>query len=306
MDARPEMVPTWFSSALATRYRTTQVEVEGCPVNALSWGDPSLPGLVLVHGGAAHAHWWSFLAPQLTHDFHVAAVDLSGHGDSGRRPDYNMETWAEEVLAVADALGMDRPIVIGHSMGGFVAIVAAALHGDRIPGTIVVDSPVRRVDPETDEAERGRAFGNPKTYPTLEEAVRHFHLVPPQPCDNAYIVEHIARHSLHQVADGWTWKFDPEVFRRFSPRSAPEYLAEISGRVAVLHGEFSAVVTPEVVEHMNELLGRAAPFVEIPQSHHHLLLDQPLAFLAAVRALLADWAHSVPRRRVTRAERGDG
>jgi hypothetical protein len=49
---------------------------------------------------------------------------------------------------------------------------------------------------------------------------------------------------------------------------------------------------------MSDLLGRNAPFVEIPQAHHHLLLDQPLAFIAAVRALLADWEHSVPARGV--------
>jgi len=99
MDHSSSLAPAWFTSALATKYRTTTIVVDGCPINALSWGDPTAPGLLLVHGGAAHAHWWSFIAPQLTHDFHVAAVDLSGHGDSGRRREYNMETWAEEVMA---------------------------------------------------------------------------------------------------------------------------------------------------------------------------------------------------------------
>jgi len=294
MERRPPEAPAWFTSALATTPRTGRVEVDGCPINHLSWGDPAAPGLLLIHGGAAHAHWWSFLAPQLTHHYHVAALDLSGHGDSGRRPTYDMETWAAEVLAVAGDLGMVRPIVIGHSMGGFVAIVAAALFGEAVAGTIIVDSPVRRADPETHEAERGRAFSNPKTYPTLQEAVRHFHLVPPQPCENDYVIDHIASHSLRQVETGWTWKFDREVFQRFSQKGTDEYLAAIGGRVAVLHGQFSAIVTPDVIDYMNDLLGRAAPFVEIPQAHHHLLLDQPLAFIAAVRALLADWAHSVP------------
>lgn len=294
MSSPAVSAPTWFTSAIATPHRSVDIDVDGSRINALSWGDPSAPGLILIHGGAAHAHWWSFLAPQLTHDYHVAALDLSGHGDSARRDRYSLETWADEVVATADALDMERPILVGHSMGGFVAIVAAARFGDRFSGTIIVDSPVRRADPETDEAVRGRAFSNPKTYPTLEEAVRHFHLVPPQPCENDYIVEHIARNSLRQVESGWTWKFDPEVFRRFSDRPTPEYLAEIRGRVAVLHGQFSSIVTAEVIDHMDALLGRAAPFVEIPQAHHHLLLDQPLAFVAAVRALLADWSHSVP------------
>src|SRR3546814_9409102 len=71
----------------------------------------------------AHAHWWDFIAPQLTHHYHVAAIDLSGHGDSGHRDAYAMEQWAREVLHVAGALGMDRPITVGHSMGGFVTLL---------------------------------------------------------------------------------------------------------------------------------------------------------------------------------------
>ena len=53
----------------------------------------------------------------------------------------------------------------------------------------------------------------------------------------------------------------------------------------------------ETGEYMYELLHRNAPIIEIPQAHHHLILDQPLAFIAAVRALLADWEHSEPRPR---------
>ncbi|MDA8284936.1 MAG: alpha/beta hydrolase [Actinomycetota bacterium] len=294
MSATPSP-PSWFTSAVATSHRKSTVEVRGCPVNVLDWGSSDRPGLVLVHGGAAHAHWWSFLAPQLTHGYHVAALDLSGHGDSGWRDRYDFEVWAEEVLAVANTLGMDRPIVVGHSMGGFVSIVAAALHGPRLGGTIVVDSPVRRPDPESEEGKRGGAFRNPKTYPSLDEAVEHFHLIPPQPCDNTAIVDFVARRSLRQVEGGWTWKFDPMVFARQEPRAIHEYLARVRTRIAVLHGQFSAILTPEVTDTMSALLGRSAPFVEIPQAHHHLLLDQPLAFIAAVRALLADWQHSTPR-----------
>jgi pimeloyl-ACP methyl ester carboxylesterase len=288
--------PSWFSSAVATHPLVHTVEVRGASINALSWGDPSLPGLVLIHGGAAHAHWWSFIAPQLTHGYHVAALDLSGHGDSDRRPSYEMEVWCDEVLGVIRHLEMTRPIVIGHSMGGFVAMVTAALHGDELAGTIIVDSPVRRPDPESEEGLRGRAFRNPKTYPSLDDAMAHFHLVPPQPCDNAFIVEHIARHSIKRTDDGWTWKFDRNVFQRFMRQERSEYLRSVRTRIAVLHGQFSAIVTPDVTDYMAELLGRTAPFVEIPQAHHHLMLDQPLAFVAAVRALLADWEHSLPSR----------
>jgi pimeloyl-ACP methyl ester carboxylesterase len=295
--ARP---PSWFTGALASRPEFHALEHDGCRISYLCWGDPAHPALILLHGGAAHAHWWSFIGPHFiaprSQQFYVVAPDLSGHGDSGRRPAYSMETWADEVMAVADhAQVQGRPIVIGHSMGGHVAIATAARHGHRLDGAIVIDSPVRRPDPESEEGERGRMFRNPKTYPDLETALEHFHLLPPQPVTNDYIVDHIARHSLKEVDQGWTWKFDPAVFQR-TPTSSAENLTAVKCRLALLHGQLSDLVTPEVQEYMEELTGQDAPMVEIPQAHHHIPLDQPLALVSTIRAFLADWRHSVDKR----------
>jgi len=241
--------------------------------------------------------WWSVHACELSRHYYVIAPDLSGHGDSGRRETYPMEVWAEEVMAVSeDAAAGRAPVLVGHSMGGLVSIVAAALYGaEKLTGAIIVDAPVRRPDPESVEGKGGKAFRNPKTYPDLETARAHFRLVPEQPCEHGFILDHIARHSLRQTAQGWTWKFDPRVFLRFSTTAMRDYLARVSCRVALMRGEFSAIVPPETGEYMVELLNRNAPLVEIPQAHHHLILDQPLAFIAALRALLTDWEHSVPR-----------
>ena len=101
--------PRWFDEALATPCEDRTVDVEGCPIHFHSWGDPENPGLVLVHGGAAHAHWWSFIAPLLTHHYHVVALDLSGHGDSGRRETYPRDVWAREVIAVAEDASFAGP-----------------------------------------------------------------------------------------------------------------------------------------------------------------------------------------------------
>ena len=272
------------------------VDVEGCAIHYVRWGESGRPGLVLVHGGAAHAHWWSFVAPQLTREYQVAAIDLSGHGDSGRREHYPREVWSREVMAVAEHAGIvGAPILVGHSMGGFVCIAAAALYGDRLAGAIILDSPVRRPDPEAVEGARGKAFRNPKVYPDEETALRHYRLVPEQPCENDFIIDHIARHSLRRVEDGWTWKFDPTIFRRATPRAAHEVLPEVRCRVALFRAEFG-LVTPDIGEYMYELLDRNAPVVEVPNAYHHLMLDQPLAFITGLRAVLADWEHSVPRR----------
>jgi pimeloyl-ACP methyl ester carboxylesterase len=108
----------------------------------------------------------------------------------------------------------------------------------------------------------------------------------------------VATRSLRPLDGGWAWKFDPRAFIRFSLRPMSDYLADMRSRVALFRGESSYVVSPETAEYMYELLHRNAPIVEIPQAHHHLILDQPIAFVAALRAILADWEHSVPRRPV--------
>lgn len=297
MTERP--VPRWFLEAIAVAPEDRMLRVKGCDIRYLRWGDPDRPGLVLVHGGAAHAQWWSFIGPLLTRQYHVVAPDLSGHGDSGWRPVYAVETWADEVMACADHSGMaEPPILVGHSMGGLVTIAAANLHGERLAGAVVIDSPVNRPDPESEEGERGRMFRNPKTYAELDEAVQHFHLQPPQPVLNDFIVDFVARRSLKRVEGGWTWKFDPKIFQRYR-QGIDDYLAATRCRVAVFKGQYSDLVTPDVQEYIDELLGRNSPIVEIPEAYHHVPLDQPLALVAALRAILADWAHSIPKRRAS-------
>ncbi len=188
------------------------------------------------------------------------------------------------------------PIVIGHSMGGFVTIATAALHGDRLAGAVVLDSPVRRPDPEVEEGTHGRSFRNPKVYPDADSAMKHFRTVPEQPTSLPFLLDHVGRHSLCETAGGVTWKFDPVIFRRDAPRSAVEMLKQVRCRMALFRAEHG-LVTPDIGDFMYELLGRNAPVIEIPEAYHHIMLDQPLLLVTGLRTLLADWEHSVPRGR---------
>ena len=289
--------PQWFWSALETPYDEATVQIEGCPIHYLRWGDVSRPAVVLVHGGAAHAHWWSFIAPLLMREYQVLALDLSGHGDSGRRAEYPRDLWSREIMGVARHAGVPGPpILVGHSMGGFVCINTAAEFGGELAGAIVVDSPVKRPDPEMEEGTHGKSFRNPKVYPTREKALARYRLIPEQPCENGFILDHVAGTSVGRVENGWTWKFDPAIFLNVTPRTTRELLPRVKCRVALIRAEFG-LVTPDIGDYMYELLHRRAPVIEIPQAHHHLMLDQPLAFVSVLRALLADWEHSIPARR---------
>lgn len=284
--------PAWFDRAIDQEPEERVVEVSGTPIRYLSWGTSGSPGLVFVHGGAAHAQWWSFIAPMFSQEWNPVALHLSGHGDSGRRDHYSHALWADEVMSVADDAGFPGPpVIVGHSLGGMVTIQTAATYGERLAGAVIVDAPVRRPSPEAEEGRSGRSFRSPGVYPTEREALSHFRLIPPQPCDNTFIIDWIARHSIHETTEGWTWKFDPVLFIG-TLGALRDQLAAVRCRVALLTGELSVVVPPDTAEYMYDLMGRIAPVIAIPEAHHHLTLDQPLAFVAALRTLLADWDHS--------------
>jgi pimeloyl-ACP methyl ester carboxylesterase len=68
-------------------------------------------------------------------------------------------------------------------------------------------------------------------------------------------------------------------------------LQAVRCRVALFRGENSEVVPADTADHMREIMGDGAPVVSIPGARHHLLLDRPLEFAAALRTLLLDWEH---------------
>jgi pimeloyl-ACP methyl ester carboxylesterase len=295
MDAG--QAPEWFTKALATAPEARRVDVDGTAISYLAWGDPGARGLVLVHGGGAHAHWWDHIAPLLALDRRVVALDLSGHGDSGRRDTYTLDAWATEVLAVAADAGLtEPPTVIGHSMGGLVTLRLASLHGARLAGAVVIDSPVRNRDltPEEMAARERRAFGPLHVYPSREDAIARFRTIPPQET-LPYATAHVAATSVRPApdGDGWTWKFDPRIFGREPFGAAAATLTRLDCRIALFRAEHG-IMSAQMSQILYDRLGRVAPVIEIPAAAHHIMLDQPVALIAALRTLLSDWDHSRP------------
>jgi pimeloyl-ACP methyl ester carboxylesterase len=278
--------PAWFERALAAAPQHRDVDVEGARVHYRAWGKPGHPGLVLIHGGAAHSGWWDHVAPQLT-SHRVVALDLSGHGDSGRRDVYDMHLWAREVAAVAAAERLDRPVVVGHSMGGWVAVTTGVEHGDAVSAVAYIDSPLNDQPPEESrlrERQRPR-----RVYPTADEAVARFRTLPPQDVVLPYIRDHVARESVHRVEGGWTWKFDPTFFgNRLLLR---ELLPQLDCPVALFRCEYGLVST-DMAEEMQRLVPHRLPVVDLPDAGHHPMLDQPLALVTGLRTLMAFWPES--------------
>lgn len=120
-------------------YERLSVPVRGGDLVVGHWRtDESRPTVVAVHGVTANHRCWAFLAA--TGAASVVAPDLRGRGGSGALPGpAGMATHAEDLLAVLDALGIERAVLLGHSMGGFVVTAFAAAHPDRVERVLLLD-----------------------------------------------------------------------------------------------------------------------------------------------------------------------
>src|SRR5215212_8401608 len=126
-----------LTRALGTVPEHRSVAVDGARIAYRAWGEQGRTGVVLVHGGAAHSGWWDHIGPQLS-GHRVIAPDMSGYGDSEHRPSYSKAMWARELAEVALAEDLDRPVVVGHSKGGWVSIAAGVQHADVFSAVVAI------------------------------------------------------------------------------------------------------------------------------------------------------------------------
>ncbi len=119
------------------------ISVDGIQTYFERAGDPGRTPLVMVHGASQDTLSWRYAIPLFAQHYDVIAVDLPGHGKSGLwGPRGVLDSTAHNarhVIATAKALGVNRPIIMGHSMGGGVATSAAAQAPDFIGGLVLVD-----------------------------------------------------------------------------------------------------------------------------------------------------------------------
>ena len=123
------------------RYRSVDVAVEGGRMRVGVWDAPAdaAPAVLLIHGVTASHLSWPFVAERLP-DARVIAPDLRGRGRSnGLEGRAGLHAHARDLVAVLDALGVDRAVVVGHSMGAFVALVLGDLFPEHVSRVVLVD-----------------------------------------------------------------------------------------------------------------------------------------------------------------------
>jgi pimeloyl-ACP methyl ester carboxylesterase len=287
MDNQVSEAPSWFVEAVETPKEDRSIEVAGCPIHYLDWGGKGKPGLLFVHGGGAHAHWWDFIAPAFLDDYSVAAIDLSGMGDSGHREQYSGELFAQELMAVCDDAGFgDDTVIVGHSFGGLATLKAGLCYPERLAGIVICDSAIFPAGFNPGNDLRASPFKAKKIYADYETALSRFKLVPPQPCENTYILDYIARHSLTRVKDGWCWKFDVRFLQKTLYDTMSEEIRGLRVPATMVYGEKSMLFGKYMLDNTRKLFADNVPFIALPQARHHLFLDRPLAFIDLIRDIL--------------------
>lgn len=302
LEGAPPAAPEWFRAALDTPSEEGAAEVHGAKIRYSAWGEASRRGLVFIHGGRAHRNWWRPFAPFFAERYRVVAYDISGLGDSDWRARYSLNCAIDELFAVVRAAGATnagRPIVIGHSFGGWMTLAAVEREGEHLSGAVVIDSPIGLPDPDEGytvlkaKPDGGAARAN-RVYATIEEPIARFRFLPNQPCDQHFLVDFIARQGLKPAIDengalGWTWKFDPAQGRNFDIQFDRDLFLAPRCPLAFIYGEKSLFAQGEGLEHLRKQARGRSPVIMMPAVHHHLMMEEPIAFITTLRALLTTW-----------------
>jgi len=230
----------------------------------------------------------------------VIAMDVGGSGDSGWRASYSREQIVQEILSVCTSAGLFEaarpPVLVGHSLGGQYCVEAAIAWGEKLLGVIGVDclrqelldkDPARRLF----NADAPKRIRTRKTFPHEADLISRFRLYPdPGPIHQPHVIAHIATHSGRKEADGWTWKADPNlVLTSGHGLHLKDRLRELACRSAAVYGEHSFMVSDNTLSLLRESSDGRTSGVIIPGSTHYPMLDNPVAFLTAVRAIIAGW-----------------
>jgi len=271
------------------------VEVLGANIFYQKWGNPTYPGMVLVHGSGAHSHWWDFVAPLLLDQYEVCALDLTGMGNSDHRELYSPEVFGKEIIAVAKDSGFfdnrpSKPIICGHSLGGYMSIHAANLIPKIIKGVIMVDSPIRPPDFDYSNHQGSGPIRKRKTYPDKKSILERFKLAPDQPSRFPFVINYIAKKSIQEVNGGFEWKFDDTLFSKLGYPHMPKNNAfDLVCPLGFIYGEKSALITTPILGYMKSKFQQNTPMKEIKGAHHHVLLDKPIELAETIKKIAKDW-----------------
>jgi len=271
---------------------------DGLQLAAAQWSSEGVP-LVFVHGFGNDLHVWDAICPVFAPHYRTLALSLRGHGDSDWDPEarYDHASMARDLECALDALGIDRLVLVGHSMGGRVAMRFAGDHAQRMAGLVIVDS-----GPELDARGVTRIQLEARSGPVSFESVDAYQrlLAEHYPTVDAVILKELAGHWVRKNDAGrYVLKLDPNLrgARKDEPTDWRAVMAEETKRlwaaleaqtcpVLVVRGAASDVFDPDTADRMvDEALDNGSLSV-VARAGHSVMLDNPQGFIDA----LSDYA----------------
>ncbi|WP_331723543.1 alpha/beta hydrolase (plasmid) [Streptomyces sp. NBC_00868] len=245
-------------------------------LNCLDSGGPGTP-VVLLHGLAGHAGEWDALAAALAPGRRVVAVDQRGHGASERRPaDVSRAAYVADVVAVIAQLGLDRPVLVGQSLGGHTAMLTAAAHPDLVRGVVLVEAGAAAADPGTPQEIGDLLDSWPLPFPSLAAA-------------REFLGSDAWAAGLEQRPDGWYPRFDRDVMVCAITENTtrawwPEWERVTCPTLLVL-GE-RGIIPPAESTRMLRRASAPTTAASVPATGHDVHLDDPTALHALVSTFL--------------------
>jgi len=283
--------PQWFKDALAVDHKSDFADIAGAKIHFMEWGDPNNPSVIMLHGNHAHAYWFQFIGGLLAEKYHFVVMSFSGMGDSEWRSRYDKDTFVEDVWGVVKETNLIKPVVVGHSFGGMVSLATADKYSEQMSGLILVDFVVRRPENHIEWYKNMPPSKPPKIRPSKEELVQRFRLMPPQDCQNQYLLDFIAEKSVRETDGGWSWTFDPSTYDHLEVgNDQHEILNQLNCPVSFIYGENTMEFdTGNSIKEMKELLPEGSSVVALEDAQHHLMLDKPLEFVDELDKLIKDF-----------------
>jgi pimeloyl-ACP methyl ester carboxylesterase len=270
-------------------YTEHYVEIAGLNLRMQDYGTAGKPTMLCLHGGAANAHWYDFVAEGFTADYHMRAIDLRGHGDSqwdtSPTPDYDYKRHAADVDELAAKLDLRDFILIGHSMGGMISSIYAATYPGRAKAFILVDTTIT-MTPARIAGFSAISNREGRHYASQDEFIANYRVHPGGSTAAPEVLRHIAQHSGRRFEDGrWRHKVDRKVYAERELVDSFSLWNKIKIPTLLMKGERSVRIDPATITNVKS----RAPQVqvaEVAHSDHHITLDNPSGFVQAAREFL--------------------
>ena len=273
----------------------------GGELHLLEWSSEGVP-MLLLHGFGNEAHIWDDFAPIVAPHYRTLALDHRGHGrsDWDREGRYDIDTLADDVETVTAALGIERMVLVAHSLGGRVATVFAGRHPERIAGLVIVD-----IGPEVDLRGSLRIRQDVESnlspvFDSVEEYARALSLSYPAAQPEA--LRRMALHGVRRREDGrFELVMDPALRGITAGRNASaeaeqqenalrqrmwDALAALACPVLVVRGAASDILSPETADRMVDEVLQNGRLAVVAQAGHSVMTDNPRGFNDAVASFV--------------------